>query len=69
MVLGDFNVILNSDERLHESGIVRDSGDELELFLSTMRLADLRFLGNVYTWTNDHKSCKLDRIVVIDQWL
>lgn len=27
LLLGDFNVILNASERLHESGNLRDSGD------------------------------------------
>lgn len=59
---------MKSSERLHKSGYIRDSGDELEIFFEDTGLSDLHYSGNVYTWTNGHVSCKLDRAIVNNVW-
>lgn len=38
LLMGDYNVILNAEERVHESGNVRDPGSELETFMHTTGL-------------------------------
>lgn len=68
LLLGDFDDILNADERIHESRVVRDSGEELETFLCSTSLTDLRHMGCRYTWSNGHTRCKLDRALVNDTW-
>lgn len=62
-------MILNATKRRHESGNVRDSSEELELFMQDMDLTDFHSTGCRYTWTNGHTSCKLDRAMVNYFWL
>lgn len=61
-------MILNADEKLHESGNVRDPGNELETFMQNTGLQDLRSTGCLLTWSNGHVSCKLDRAMANDLW-
>lgn len=41
LLIGDYNVILNLAERIHESGNIKDLGEELEIFFEQIGLTDL----------------------------
>ncbi|XP_048501331.1 uncharacterized protein LOC125497709 [Beta vulgaris subsp. vulgaris] len=72
VVMGDFNVVLNLDERvgspvrLHEVADFRDCVDHCEL-------ADLKQCGRFFTWTNKQEGgrrvfSKIDRVMVNEGW-
>ncbi|XP_050258890.1 uncharacterized protein LOC126703871 [Quercus robur] len=74
VVFGDFNEILNSDEKL---GWLERDARQMECFrecLSNCGLFDLGFVGQRFTWCNgrigDQRTLvRLDRIVANEAWL
>lgn len=54
VVLGDFNVVLNDEEKMVEQGPVIGIANELQGFLDRVELGDLKFYGLKYTWSNHH---------------
>lgn len=70
---GDFNVIMNSEEKL--GGRPHRAYKSFD-FISTMEncgLLDIDFVGPKFTWCNNRRSGKriwkrLDRVLVNDQW-
>ena len=74
IVFGDFNEIVNSDEKL---GWLERDASQMEMFkecLTECGLADLGFVGQHFTWCNgrmgEHRTLvRLDRIVANEKWL
>ena len=74
LVFGDFNEIVNSDEKL---GWLERDASQMEMFrecLTECGLADLGFVGQHFTWCNgrmgEHRTLvRLDRIVANEKWL
>ena len=74
VVFGDFNEIVNSDEKL---GWLERDASQMEMFrecLIECGLADLGFVGQHFTWCNgrmgEHRTLvRLDRIVANEKWL
>lgn len=66
LLLGDFNVVLDSTEKISDSGSL--ISDELSTFFSLFDLHDHRFIGNNLTWDNGHTWCKLDRVLCNGIW-
>ena len=44
-------------------------GSELNIVLDDYELVDHRYVGPVFTWSNSHVYCKLDRVMVNRSWL
>lgn len=42
------------EEKLYSGGYARAVSEELMKFMVDTELQDLRFYGDVYTWTNSH---------------
>lgn len=61
MVLGDLNVVLNESEKLCEGREVQGVSTELNDFLISISLVDLRYYGQKYTWTYSNTWCKLEK--------
>jgi hypothetical protein len=73
-VVGDFNSVLHTFERLRISATNR-SGENIEIrefgdFDSLMGLIDLPLLGRRFTWfkPNGNAASRLDRFLVSDGW-
>lgn len=54
LVLGDFNVVLDEDDKSIASGRVLGVSSELGDFVFASGLTYLRYYGQFYTWTNSH---------------
>lgn len=73
VVLGDFNVVRNPNEKVGGNNHWTHCLDEFNDCLYSCELYDLRFTGSYYTWTNRQDSpnfisSKLDRVLVNDSW-
>lgn len=72
-LLGDFNSVLNEQEKYGGSARLNSSSTLFRQFLFDTGLVDLGFRGPAYTWTNcQHTSTaifqRLDRILVSSSW-
>lgn len=68
ILLGDFNVVLDSTEKMSDIGSPLIISDEISTMFSVTDLHDHRFIGNKYTWDNGHTWCKLDKDVCNGIW-
>lgn len=68
VLLGDFNVVLDSSEKLSDTGSPLLVSDELASLLLATDLHDHKYIGNKYTWDNGHTWCKLDRALCNGFW-
>lgn len=68
VVLGDFNVVLDATEKVSETGSSSHVTTELSDMLVSTGLTDHSFIGQKFTWDNNHTFCKLDRVLVNDIW-
>ncbi|KAF7152227.1 hypothetical protein RHSIM_Rhsim01G0161700 [Rhododendron simsii] len=73
MIWGDFNDVLDPNEK--RGGIQRDRGSlvRFQSFLEDCGLADLGFTGYPFTWRNNRQGdefieSRLDRVLVSSQW-
>lgn len=69
MIAGDMNVVKDSTEKWCKSGKVGTVGSELMEAMLNCEVLDHSYFGPVYTWTNSHVFCKLDRVLVNQLWL
>lgn len=71
MVLGDFNSILNSQERVGAKIRPQHFSEFLDC-VNLTGLSDERYRGNFLTWSNKQENqiwCKLDRSLINGEWL
>lgn len=73
IVIKDFNAIKNSNEKIGGSTRPDSYSKDLPLYCSAPSLKYLRFMGKLFTWSNDskgdkHITCKLDRTLVNSGW-
>ena len=66
---GDFNVVKDSTEKWseHQHGVPVSS--ELVDAMRACDIMDHQYIGPVYTWSNSHMYCKLDRVMINHRWL
>ena len=70
MVLGDFNCVMNHEERLHGRPVRPYECDDMVRACSTFGLVDVPCVSNdVFTWTRGRVWSKIDRVMVNDKWL
>lgn len=69
VIMGYLNVVLSANEKVLEDGSMTDVTSELRDFLDEAGLEDLKFYGQHLTWSNHHTWCKLDRVLVNEEWL
>lgn len=72
LVVGDFNCVLNTDERVGSLVSSRETAD-FRSCVCDCALTDLKGVGQFYTWSNkqqgaDRVFCKLDRALVGGEW-
>ncbi len=68
MIAGDLNTMLNSSEKWNEVATLNSVGFELQEFIDKTDLEDHGYSGPIYTWSNNHTFCKLDRVLVSKLW-
>lgn len=71
LAMGDFNAILNSQERTDGADIRSQHLRDFQDCITMTGLLDLRYKGNFFTWNNRQEnriSSKLDRVMVNTEW-
>ncbi|XP_062075606.1 uncharacterized protein LOC133779692 [Humulus lupulus] len=73
VVLGDFNDILNRDERIGDR-VRHNSNNDFMNCVSYCQLEDVKFSGNFFTWSNkqqgsDRIYSKIDRVLANQAWV
>ncbi|XP_060968460.1 uncharacterized protein LOC133036011 [Cannabis sativa] len=73
IVLGDFNDILNKDERIGER-VRHSSSTAFTNCVSYCQLEDIRYSGSFFTWNNKQRAedriySKIDRVLANEVWI
>ncbi|KAJ6365127.1 hypothetical protein OIU76_029990 [Salix suchowensis] len=68
MVLGDFNSLLNQDDKLNGNAVSVYESTDFNKCCLALGLYDLNYTGCHYTWTNSSVWSKLDRVLVNPFW-
>lgn len=69
IVVGDFNMIVSSEERLYGCAPNSGSVEEFDTTLLDCRHLDASFEGNPFTWSDSNMFQMLDRILYNHKWL
>lgn len=74
ILLGDWNTVLNQEERINDAGPVGSDTRELQRIMSTLSLTNILYNGSYYTWCNNQEGedriySKLDRAVGNSEWI
>lgn len=64
LIMGDFNAILQLDDRMGESAIHDIAVKDFEEFSGSIGLTVMKTMGRFYTWTNSHIHSRIDRALV-----
>ncbi|KAL6536656.1 hypothetical protein OROMI_026237 [Orobanche minor] len=68
MVGGDFNIILQPEEKKGGAGPIQSDMEEFSDCLLNCNLSDVGFAGTPFTWYRDGVWQRLDRILVSPEW-
>lgn len=73
IILGDFNAIMNMDERIDQPVRLIDTLD-MQDFTNHCKLIEIKSSGQFYTWNNnqnrkDRVFCKLNRVLGTADWI
>ncbi|GFY87685.1 hypothetical protein Acr_05g0013240 [Actinidia rufa] len=68
ILLGDFNNVLSNGERINGMPVTTYEIREFKECCYDLGLSDLRSTGAFFTWTNNSVWCKLDRVMVNNEW-
>ncbi|GFY91496.1 hypothetical protein Acr_07g0016920 [Actinidia rufa] len=69
MVLGDFNNVLNIDERSNGHPVTQYEIKDFQQCCNKWGLTDMVYSGAHLTWTNNTTWCKLDRAMINYKWI
>ncbi|XP_020242621.1 uncharacterized protein LOC109820840 [Asparagus officinalis] len=74
LVGGDFNAIINSDEKIGGNQMNDAGADDFQNFINSSQLRNIKTTGCFYTWSNKQDSAsrvwsRLDRILINDEWI
>ncbi|XP_074291861.1 uncharacterized protein LOC141618677 [Silene latifolia] len=74
MVCGDFNSLMNTNERIGGAPVSWHDVLPMRHMLSLCNLVEVKSIGAFFTWNNKHESCskiysKIDRVFVNGDWL
>lgn len=68
MLLGDFNSTISLEDRLGGTDIANTDMQDFVSCATMLGVDDAFFVGNQYTWTNNHHWAKLDRVLINSYW-
>ncbi|XP_020254007.1 uncharacterized protein LOC109831080 [Asparagus officinalis] len=74
LVGGDFNAIINGDEKLGGAPTTGADTEDFQHFISSNQLVHIKTTGCYYTWNNKQEAdtrvwSRLDRVLVNDLWI
>ncbi|XP_075096595.1 uncharacterized protein LOC142174657 [Nicotiana tabacum] len=69
LAMGDFNAVLNSQDRQHSTIIQDMETKDFREFMSDTGMNELPSIGWDYTWTNNHTYSRIDRGLVNIDWM
>lgn len=67
--MGDFNAILNPDDRLKGSMVTKAKTRDFRDFIMDTGLCELKTVGRDFTWTNSNVFSRIDRALVNAEWV
>ncbi|XP_075101938.1 uncharacterized protein LOC142177361 [Nicotiana tabacum] len=69
IAMGDFNAIINEEDRQHGSQVQDIETMDFRDFLTESAMIELQTYGREYTWTNNHTYSRIDRAIVNAAWM
>ncbi|XP_019229272.1 PREDICTED: uncharacterized protein LOC109210327 [Nicotiana attenuata] len=67
--MGDYNAVLNDQDRQHGSMIQDMETKDFKEFMKDTEMNELQTVGREYTWTNNHTYSRIDRGLVNANWM
>lgn len=67
--MGDYNAILTDEDRKYGSEVEDVERRDLQGFLDSTTMSELRKNRRDYTWTNGHVFSRIDRALVNSEWM
>lgn len=64
LCMGDFNAMLNENDRLNGSPVQEGEIKDLIDFLADTHMTEMKTVGREYTWTNGQTCSRIDRALV-----
>ncbi|XP_070038219.1 uncharacterized protein [Nicotiana tomentosiformis] len=64
LVMGDFNAILEVEDKVHGNMVQDHEIRDFREFLKDTGMTELQAIGRPFTWTNSHVFSKIDRALV-----
>ncbi|MCD7455688.1 hypothetical protein HAX54_029164 [Datura stramonium] len=64
VLMGDFNTILEAEERIMGNVVQKGEVRDFHNFVQDNNLAEMKYVGRRYTWSNSHIHSKHDRAIV-----
>ncbi|XP_019256264.1 PREDICTED: uncharacterized protein LOC109234650 [Nicotiana attenuata] len=69
VVIGDFNAILEVEDRTHGTVVQDQEIRDFREFMEESGMTELKAIGRSFTWTNSHVFSKIDRAIVNGEWM
>ncbi|XP_019259175.1 PREDICTED: uncharacterized protein LOC109237334 [Nicotiana attenuata] len=69
LIMGDFNVVLQPNDRMGGSAIQDIEVKDFEKFLGSTGLTVMKIVGRFYTWTYSNIYSKIDKALVNPSWM
>ncbi|XP_070045868.1 uncharacterized protein [Nicotiana tomentosiformis] len=67
--MGDYNAVLNIDDRIYGNHVQETEVKDFRELLDDTSMAELKIVGRKFTWTNNHIYSRIDRALVNAEWL
>nr|XP_016472175.1 PREDICTED: uncharacterized protein LOC107794213 [Nicotiana tabacum] len=69
LIMGDFNSVLDVEDRVQGSEIQEYETRDFRRFIEECGITELQTSGRLFTWTNNHVYSRIDRALVNAQWM
>lgn len=67
--MGDFNAILEVEDRVHGNVVQDHEIRDFREFIEDAGMTELQAIGRPFTWTNSHVFSEIDRAFVNGEWM
>lgn len=64
LIIGNFNAVLNVEDRVHGTEVQDAETRDFRKFMVEAGMTELQTIGRSYTWSNTHTYSKIDRAIV-----
>ncbi|XP_070039224.1 uncharacterized protein [Nicotiana tomentosiformis] len=69
LIIGDFNVVLDMNDRSNGSKVHESETRDFRRFLEICGMIELQTTSRYFTWINNHIYSKIDRALATTQWM